>query len=105
MQGGITSGITPTSEGPQQLVKTRGYSTTMSLSTLRKLLVTQVLRRGDGPVATPAARIKARLFGADGTGRLTTAGSGVKLEKLRAAAGDGYDPREDSCIFVRLLGC
>ena len=33
-------------QGPMQLVQTKGYSTTMALSTLRKLLATQLLRRG-----------------------------------------------------------
>ena len=35
-------------EGPAQLVSTRGYSTTMALSTLNFMLVQQQLRRGDG---------------------------------------------------------
>ena len=90
------------SQGPEQLVRSKGYSTTMALSTLRKLLSTQYLRRGDGILTTPDARRKERLFGAGGTGRLTHGSRGVKLEKLR---GNGYDPREDTCIaaFIRLL--
>ena len=52
-------------------MKTTGYSTTMALSTLRKLLGTQYLRRGDGILTTPESRRKERLFGASGTGRLT----------------------------------
>ena len=91
-----------TTQGPEQLVKTTGYSTTMALSTLRKLLGTQYLRRGDGILTTTDSRHKERLFGAGGTGRLTLGSRGVKLEKLR---GDGYDPREDTCIaaFIRLM--
>ena len=90
------------SQGPEQLVKTKGYSTTMALSTLRKLLATQYLRRGDGILTTPESRRKERLFGASGTGRLTCGSTGVKLEKLR---GDGYNPRDDTCMaaFIRLL--
>ena len=86
-------------EGPARLVPTRGYSTTMALSTLKNLLATQYLRRGDGIIATPESRRKARLFS---SGRLTLGSSGVKLKKL---TGDGYDPTADTCIsaFVRLL--
>ena len=90
------------SQGPEQLVKTKGYSTTMALSTLRKLRATQYLRRGDDIEATPASRRQERLFGASGPGRLSTRSSGVKLERLRQT---GYLPREDTCLaaFVRLL--
>ena len=86
-------------EGPAQLVRTKGYSTTMALSTLNNLLATQYLRRGDGIIATPESRQKARLFG---SGRLTLASSGIKLEKLM---GDGYEPAADTCVsaFVRLM--
>ena len=46
--------------------------------------------------------LQERLFGAGGTGRLSHGSRGVKLEKLR---GDGYDPRDDTCLvaFIRLL--
>ena len=44
-------------EGPARLVPTRGYSTTMALSTLKNLLATQYLRRGDGIIATPESRV------------------------------------------------
>ena len=86
-------------EGPARLVPTRGYSTTMALSTLKNMLSAQYLRRGDGIFATPASRRAARLFG---TGRLTRGSTGVKLEKLM---GDGYEPALDTCVsaFVRLL--
>ena len=71
----------------------------MALSTLKNLLATQYLRRGDGIIATPESRRKSRLLG---SGRLTLGSSGGKLEKL---TGDGYEPRADSCLsaFVRLL--
>ena len=49
-------------EGPAQLVKTKGYSTTMAISTLRSLLVQQHLRRGDGLAKIPNSRRKERLF-------------------------------------------
>ena len=86
-------------EGPARLVPTRGYSTTMALSTLKNMLSAQYLRRGDGIIATPASRRAARLFG---TGRLTRGSTGIKLEKLQ---GDGYEPASDTCLsaFVRLL--
>ena len=66
------------------------------------MLATQVLRRGDGIVATPDSRQKERLFGVHGSGRTKQLSSGIKLEKLR---GPDYDPRTDSCIkaFVRLM--
>ena len=41
---------------------TVGYATTMALSTLRKLLGAQVLRRGDGVIALPDSRRKERLL-------------------------------------------
>ena len=90
-----------TKEGPARLVKTAGYSTSMSLSTLKHLLVTQYLRRGDGIISTPAARRKTRLFGVHGAGRSTLGSSGVKTE----VRGSDYDPKADTCIkaFIRLL--
>lgn len=89
-------------EGPEQLVKTKGYSTSMALSTLKKLLAQRYLRRGDGIIATPESRRKERIFGEHGTGRSTRICTNVKLEKLR---GNGYEPAEDTCLaaFVRLL--
>eukprot|EP00965_Chrysotila_dentata_P167458 5530108-Pleurochrysis_carterae.AAC.2 len=51
------------SEGPAQMVKTKGYSTTMALSTLKNLLATQQLRRGEGLVSFPESRRDERLFG------------------------------------------
>ena len=89
-------------QGSSRLVATKGYSTSMALSTLRKMLGKSYLRRGDGIVSMPAARRNERLFGQSGSGRtkLQRAGS-CKLECLGAE----YDPREDTCIraFVRLL--
>ena len=87
-----------TSEGPAQLITTKGYSTTLAISTLSKLLGNQYLRRGDGIVATPASRRKERLFVGE---RLSLGSTGIKLENLGAS----YDPRLDTCIkaFVRLL--
>ena len=50
--------------GPQKLISTKGNSTTMALSTLRHLMITQKLRRGDGPdgVVMPDSRRRERLF-------------------------------------------
>jgi hypothetical protein len=62
-----------TTQGPAQLVRTKGYGTTMALSTMRKLLGLQYLRLGDGLVATPMSRRKDRLFGVSGTGRSSAA--------------------------------
>ena len=59
-------------EGPARLVLTKGYSTTMALSTLNKLLAAQVLRSGDGVFSIPESRRKERLFGASGAGRTST---------------------------------
>ena len=72
----------------------------MAISTLKRLLGMQYLRRGDGVLATPDSRRKERLFGESGTGRLSLSSRGMKQ-----IFGPDYDPREDSCIkaFVRLL--
>ena len=50
-------------EGPARLVTTKGYSTTMALSTLNKLLAAQILRSGDGVFSMPESRRRERLFG------------------------------------------
>ena len=73
----------------------------MAISTLRKLLGTQYLRRGDGILSTPDARRKERLFGETGPGRLYSAGTGMK----KFAEKDAYQPCDDTCLkaFVRLL--
>ena len=78
------------------LVDTKGYSTTMAVSTLKHLLVTKYLRKGDGIIATPASRRAERLFGASGTGRTKARRAGGKsVERL---TGPTYDPRADSCV-------
>ena len=76
---------------------TKGYSTTMAISTLSKLLGAQMLRRGDGVLALPDSRRKERLL----AGRTKLASKEVKMEVLMR----DYNPREDTCIkaFVRLL--
>ena len=88
--------------GPSNLITTKGYPTTAALSVLRHMLATQVLRRGDGIIATPESRRKERLFGVHGRGRTKCLSAGIKLEKLQTP---DYDPRSDSCIkaFVRSL--
>ena len=41
-------------DGPAaRLVKTKGYNTTMAISTLKNMLVGQLLRRGDGVISLP----------------------------------------------------
>lgn len=88
-------------EGPAQLVRTKGYDTTMALSTLRNLLATQQLRRGDGVAKIQESRRHEHLFGESGTGRMSLCRAGIKVEKL----GVEYVPRYDTCVaaFVRLL--
>ena len=69
----------------------------MAISTLKRLLGAQMLRRGDGVLALPDSRRKERLL----VGRTSLATSMVKLEKLA----QDYKPRFDTCIkaFVRTL--
>ena len=76
---------------------TSGYSSTMAISTLRKLLGARVLRRGDGIIALPESRRKERLL----AGRTKLVSKMVKMEVLMR----DYDPRLDTAIkaFVRLL--
>ena len=85
-------------------VDTKGYGTTMALSTLSHLLINRYLRRGDGIFATPASRRAERLFGESGRGRVTLARIGEKLSKS-LAGDDWYDPRADTCVkaFLRLV--
>ena len=82
-------------------MKTKGYSTTMAIYTLKNMLVGQLLRRGDGVISFPVSRRHDRLFAAGGAGRTKVMSSSIKIEKLDA----GYDPLDDTCIkaFVRLL--
>ena len=88
-------------QGPANLVKTKAYSTTMALSTLRNLLSKQYLRRGDGIISIPDSRRRERLFGDLGRSKLRSAG--IKHE-IRLADPE-YRPRDDTCLraFVRLL--
>jgi hypothetical protein len=85
-------------EGPAQLVQTKGCPTMQSLSILSNLLVSKVLRQGDGMVDS---RRKERLFGATGSGRTSLPRAGAKLDRF----GEDYDPLQDSCLaaFVRLM--
>lgn len=84
--------------GPAKLVTTKGYSTTQALSTLKSLLTTTYLRRGDGIASIPESRRKIRLFE---HGRTKLRGAGSSAED-RAC---DYDARADTCVkaFVRLL--
>ena len=86
-------------QGPHQLIKYKAYTTTMALSTLRKMLGQGYLRRGDGVESMPAARSTQRLFGEGRSKRKR--GGACKMELL----GVDYDPHQDTCIkaFVRLL--
>ena len=83
------------------LVDRKLYSTTMALSIMNNLLVTQRLRRGDGPISYPKSRRAERLFGEEG--RTKRRSSHIKLEKLADA--EEYDPRQDTVIkaLVRLM--
>ena len=71
----------------------------MAISTLKRLLGAQLLRRGDGLLALPGSKRKERerLL----AGRSSLATSLVKLER----PGVDYSPRHDTCLkaFVRLL--
>ena len=66
---------------------------------MKHLLMTNVLRRGDGLHRVPDSRRAERLLGVNGRTKLLS--SGIKLEKL----GADYDPAKDSCVkaFVRML--
>ena len=77
----------------------KAYCTSMALSTMNNLLVTQRLRRGDGPFQYPVSRKSERLFGEHGRSKRKS--TRIKLEKL----GCEYNPAEDTCIksFVRLM--
>ena len=91
-----SSGQTRRGAGPV-ISATSGYSSTMAISTLRKLLGARVLRRGDGIIALPESRRKERLL----AGRTKLMSKLVKMEVLMR----DYDPRLDTAIkaFVRLL--
>merc|ERR1712032_1695249 len=99
-------------EGTRDLVEEKGTIATLKhleasvqrlfvACVVKCLIISQKLRRGDGPegVSMPASCRNERLFGQ--SGRSSYRSNGIKLEKL----GDDYEPRDDSCIkaFVRLL--
>ena len=91
-------------QGPRKLVATKGYSTTLALSTMNNILSTQLLRRDSTVVdfKYPTNRRNDRLFGVHGPGRSRVVGAGSKLEHV----GRERDaPESDTCIraFVRAL--
>eukprot|EP00965_Chrysotila_dentata_P110913 3665695-Pleurochrysis_carterae.AAC.1 len=73
----------------------------MALSTLKNLLATQQLRRGEGLVSVPESRRNERLFGVTGTGRTKLRSAGARMVQI----GREYSAREDTCVsaFVRLM--
>ena len=87
-------------EGPAKLVCTKGYSTTMAVSTLKNVLASQYLRRGEGIAALKDSRRKVRLFD---TGRSKLRSSGPSASK--SVDENKYDAFSDTCIraFIRLL--
>ena len=64
-------------ERPSNLITKKGCPTTAALSVLKQMLATQVLRRGDGIIATPDSQRKERLFGVHGRGRTKNLSSGI----------------------------
>ena len=81
---------------------TKGYSTTLAISTFTKVEAKRVLRCGVAENASiPDSRVRERVFGADGPGRSKGLSTGLHLSML----GSMYDPRCDSCVkaLVRLL--
>ena len=62
----------------------------------------RLLRRGDGLLKMPEARVNKRVFGESGSGPSTLPHAGVKLELVGS---EMIPPREDTCLaaFVRLL--
>ena len=98
-EGQTLVGLRGGKQGPMKLTARKEYSTTMALSVMNNLLVTQKLRRGDGPIRYPKSHRAERLFGEEG--RTKRRSSKIKLENI----GSDYDPRLDSCIkaFVRLM--
>ena len=74
----------------------------MAISTLKNLLASQYLRRGDGIAAlSDCSRRKERFFGA-GRSNLKSAG---KNAEQRASLAESYDPYSDTCVkaFVCLM--
>ena len=91
-------------QGPRKLVATKGYSTTLALSTMNNILSTQLLRRDSTVVdfKYPTNRRNDRLFGVYGSGRSTVVGAGGKLEHVGR---DRPGQADETCIsaFVHLL--
>ena len=100
-----TSSVGATVVKGGKLIDTKGYSTSMAVSTLNHLLATKYLRKGDGIIATPASRRAERLFGETGTGRSSRRRRRAGAKSVEKLMGHDYDPRGDTCIraFVRLL--
>ena len=89
-------------EGPAKLVETKGYSTTLAISTMKKVDARQVLRRGCGEGGSmPESRVRQRVFGEGGPGRSKGLSTGLHISLL----GGEYDPRCDSVVkaFVRII--
>ena len=97
--GKTVVGMRGDQQGPVRITDRKAYSTSMALSTMNNLLVTQRLCRGDGPFQYPVSRKSERLFGEHGRSKRKS--TRIKLEKL----GCEYNPAEDTCIkaFVRLM--
>ena len=87
--------------GEVRITAVAGYNTSMAISTLKNLLATQYLRRGDGIVSTPDSRRNERLFGADSTGRTKLSRAAMNLNLKNRE----YNPRHDTCMraFIRFL--
>ena len=86
-------------EGAAPLVITKGYKSTMAISTMQHMLAAQHLRQPDVEHSLPESRRKARLLLA---GRTKLERVGVK----HCVRDRDYDPGSDTCIeaFGRLLG-
>ena len=81
---------------------TKGYSTSMMISTLKKLDGVQTLNRGASEtIAIPAHRMAQRVFGEGSLGRSKLLSAGPSMSVLAS----GYDPRMDTCVkaLVRMI--
>ena len=91
---------------PEKIVQTKGYGTTMAMSTLAKMLGRKALEVGEavlqGLGIEPTKRAE-RVFGATGPGRSKLMHAGQKHSLIASQA--EYDPRKDTCLeaFVRLI--
>ena len=86
-------------------MSTKGYSTTMMLSTFRKVEARNVLRRGaSDQLAIPDSRVAERVFGEGGPGRSKLFSGHLSYTKLPAELGVWVEPRLNSCLnaFARL---